>query len=97
MTQEGPMKFRFPLSTLIIIGGSLAMQDAGAERAAQKSDDPDRLTCEVTRPPGTRLGGIRRCRTQAEWAQYRGEARDVIHRIQAEGATNCRPERNQPC
>lgn len=90
------MKMRAVLSALAIVCGSLAIQPAGAESPAPRTDDPGRITCEVTRPPGSRLGGVRRCRTQAEWERYRAEMRDVTHRIQAEGATNCIPTTERP-
>jgi hypothetical protein len=91
------MNFRPLIAGLILALAPLAVQAAGAEAPAQKGgDDPNRVTCEVSRPPGTRLGGVRHCRTQAEWAQYRQEMRDVAHRIQAEGATNCVPTPERP-
>jgi hypothetical protein len=91
------MRVRPLVAAFVIAIGPLAVQTAGAETPAQKgNDDPNRVTCEVTRPAGSRLGGVRRCRTQAEWAQYRQEMRDVAHRIQAEGATNCVPTPERP-
>ena len=91
------MKFRLVVAAAFVLGGASAGQIVAAEGPAPKaSDDPNRVTCEVTRPPGSRLGGVRRCRTQAEWAQYRQEMRDVAHRIQAEGATNCVPTPERP-
>lgn len=29
--------------------------------------DPDKKICKTIKEPGTRLGGARECRTQAEW------------------------------
>src|SRR3954454_6519786 len=91
--QMKPGAFMF---TLAVLSGSLAIQDARAEAPARSPDDPGRITCEVSHPAGSRLGGVRRCRTQAEWAQYRAETRDVVHRVQAEGATNCVPTPDRP-
>jgi len=87
---DGIVKLYAALGMLAVLAAPVAVQSA--ERATQKADDdPNRVTCEVTRPAGSRLGGVRRCRTQAEWAQYRQEMRDTVHRVQAEGATFCDP------
>ena len=91
------MTFRLPLCLLTICCTLVAVEAAGAQPAPRKSDDPDRVTCETDHPVGSRLGGVRHCRTQAEWQQYRAEMRDVVHRIQTQGATACDPQRNQPC
>jgi hypothetical protein len=56
---------------------------AGAEPAAKDSDYYTKRTCKVTRTTGSRLGGVRRCRTQAEIDQARQEDRQVLERIQA--------------
>jgi hypothetical protein len=90
------MKFRAVIAVIAVVAGSLAVQNAGAESPAQKSEDANQITCEVTRPAGTRLGGVRRCRTRAEWAQYRAEMRAAVHRVQSEGATNCVPSAERP-
>lgn len=90
------VKVRALAAASTVIFGSLAIQNVAAEAPAQKNDDPNRVTCEVSHPVGSRLGGVRRCRTQAEWAQYRAEARTVMNRIQAEGATRCVPTVERP-
>jgi hypothetical protein len=83
------MKLHAFVAAIAVIAVPVAVQSA--EAPARKGEDPNQVTCEVTHPPGSRLGGVRRCRTRAEWAQYRAETRDVVHRIQAEGATFCDP------
>jgi hypothetical protein len=84
------MKFRSVMGVIAVLAAPVAVQSA--ERPAQqKAENPDQIICEVTHPPGSRLGGIRRCRTRAEWAAYRAETRDVVHRVQTEGATYCTP------
>jgi cytochrome c5 len=93
---ETRMKFRAFACGLAMVFGSLAIHESAAERPAGKADDPNRVTCETTHQVGSRLGGVRRCHTQAEWAQIRAETRDVMHRIQAEGATNCVPTAERP-
>ena len=56
---------------------------AAAEPAAKNSDYYTKRICKVTRTTGSRLGGVRRCRTQAEIDQARQEDRQVLERIQA--------------
>jgi len=90
------VKVRAVTAALAVALGALAVQNVAAENPAAKNDDASRVTCEVAHPVGSRLGGVRTCRTQAEWAQYRAEMRDVAHRIQAEGATNCVPTTARP-
>jgi hypothetical protein len=81
----------YPLiAAIAVIASPVAVLDA--EGPALKADSSDQVICEVTHPPGSRLGGVRRCRTRAEWAQYRAETRDVVHRVQREGATFCDPD-----
>ena len=83
------MKFYQGLAAVTVLVSSIAAQGWNPPGPAQKSDDSNRVTCEVTRAVGSRLGGVRRCRTQAEWAAYRQEVRDSVDRIQSGGATNC--------
>lgn len=64
--------------------------------AGRRAENPNKVTCRVVRPAGSRLGGVRTCRTAAEWAAYQAEVRDVVHRVQAEGATFCTPNPNNP-
>ena len=90
------MKFRAAIAVFVLLGGALAARTAVAESPAAPKDDPNRVTCEVVRPVGSRLGGVRTCRTQAEWAQYRAEMRDVTQRVQNEGATRCVPTAARP-
>lgn len=56
---------------------------AAAEPAAKNGDYYTKRTCTVTRTTGSRLGGVRRCRTQAEVDQARQEDRQVVERIQS--------------
>jgi hypothetical protein len=64
----------------------------GAAQPADKSDDYyTKKVCEVTTPTGSRLGGTRRCRTQAELDQNRAETKQVIERVQTMKPTFCGP------
>ena len=75
-----------------IMASATPPPDAPARTAA----DPNKVTCRVVRPAGSRLGGVRTCRTAAEWAAYQADMRDTVHRVQAEGATFCTPNPNNP-
>jgi hypothetical protein len=85
------LKFYPVIAAIAVIAAPTVVLSAEVPATAQKADNSDQVVCEVTHPPGSRLGGVRRCRTRAEWAQYRAETRDVVHRVQAEGATFCDP------
>jgi len=62
----------------------------------QKGDDYyTKKVCEVITPTGSRLGGTRRCRTQAELDAQRQEDRTVLERVQSMKASICAPTR--PC
>ena len=87
------MKLQFVAAALAVVAAPMAAQ-ATEPTAGRRIDDPNKVTCRVTRPIGSRLGGTRTCRTAAEWAAYSAEMRDVVHRIQAEGATFCNPDPN---
>lgn len=86
------MRILAVVAAIAVIAVPAAVQSA--EAPAAKADDSGQVICEVTHPPGSRLGGVRRCRTRAEWAQYRAEVRDVVHRVQVQGATFCDPNPN---
>ncbi|HEV7658378.1 MAG TPA: hypothetical protein VGO55_00895 [Allosphingosinicella sp.] len=55
----------------------------GAQQpAGTKSQYSTKRVCDVTIPTGSRLGGIRRCRTAAERELAKQEARQVVDRVQ---------------
>jgi hypothetical protein len=56
---------------------------AAAEPAAKGSDYYTKKVCETIKPTGSRLGGTRRCRTQAEIDAAKAEDRQVMERIQS--------------
>lgn len=59
--------------------------------AGAKADPGKKKICKATTDTGTRLGGKSICRTAAEWAQVRAEARRVVERIQDDKIQQCRP------
>ena len=66
-----------------------------AEGAKARRVDPNKKICRAETDIGTRLGGKLICRTAAEWAQVRAEARRTVERIQDNKPTICTPSR--PC
>jgi hypothetical protein len=78
-------------AALAIIAVPIAVQ--GAE-GPTKAAPPEKRSCEVTLPMGSRLGGIRRCRSKAERDAHKAEARTTVDRIQALRPTFCEP---MPC
>jgi hypothetical protein len=55
----------------------------GAQQPVQKNSQfITKRVCEVAVPTGSRLGGIRRCRSAAEREQAKQEARQVVDRVQ---------------
>jgi len=55
-----------------------------AEPSGGNSADATKKTCEVNVPTGSRLGGVRRCRTRAEREAARAESQRVVDRIQSQ-------------
>jgi hypothetical protein len=89
------MKLHVGLAALPVVVAPMIVQ-AAVPTAGAKAEDSNKITCRVTRPIGSRLGGVRTCRTAAEWVAYQAEMRDVVHRIQGEGATFCVPNPTNP-
>lgn len=63
----------------------------GAEEPTKSQNQPEKKICSVTGTLGTRLGNVRRCRTQAEINEAKQESRRVVDRIQANKPTMCPP------
>lgn len=81
------MVLRIPASSLLTALALVAIPISayGADQPADRSDDYyTKKICDVTRPTGSRLGGTRRCRTQAERDQARAEHVDVVQRMQGQ-------------
>jgi hypothetical protein len=62
----------------------------GAETPPQTKPRVKRV-CEVDVPMGSRLGGVRRCRSADEREAHKAEARDVVDRVQRMKPTLCPP------
>lgn len=69
------------MAALAVIAVPLAV--VGAQQPAQKKSASTKRVCEVSTPLGSRLGGVRRCRSATEQDEHKQEARQVVDRIQA--------------
>ena len=57
-----------------------------------KNDDYyTKKVCKVVTPTGSRLGGQRRCRTQAEYDAVRADERQTLEKVQSLKVTICPP------
>ena len=84
------MYLRALAAALAVVAVPLTVQ--GAEGPRRPANPQAKRTCEVDLPTGSRLGGIRRCRSAEERAEHRAEARRTVDRIQSMKATICTPQ-----
>lgn len=63
----------------------------GAARPDGQADYSTKKVCDTNTPVGSRLGGVRRCRTAAERREEQKESREVVDRIQLLKPTICGP------
>ena len=68
------------LAVIVIPAAIVGAQPPAAPDTAKK--ETERRTCEVSGVIGSRLGGVRRCRTKSERKAHQQEARQVVDRIQ---------------
>jgi hypothetical protein len=81
---------RILLSAFAVVAVPIAVH--GAEGPRRTAPNPQsKRTCEVELPTGSRLGGVRRCRTAAEREAAKQEARQVVDRVQAWKPSFCTP------
>ena len=64
---------------------------AAAEPVAKGKDYYNKKTCSVDLPTGSRLGGVRRCRTKAERDEVKAQSKQTTDRIQTLRPTTCPP------
>jgi hypothetical protein len=86
------MMFRALTAALAVVAAPIAL---GAQPTTQPRDDSTRKICRTDGTAGSRLGGVRRCRTKAEWDAEKAEARQVVDRVQNMRPIYCAPP--QPC
>jgi len=70
---------RTVLAAIAVVAVPIAVQGAESPRQTIQA----KRTCSVDLPTGSRLGGIRRCRSEEEREAAKQEARRVVDRIQA--------------
>ena len=73
------MKLPISAALLAVIAVPLFVQNA----EGQTAPPTEKRYCEVSQPTGSRLGGVRRCRTKAERDAAKQEARNTTERIQS--------------
>lgn len=71
---------RLMLLSLALIGAP-----AFAEEAPSRQSDPDRMICKKITPTGSRVGGVKKCATAAEWKEVARKGRDFTKGIQDRG------------
>jgi hypothetical protein len=76
------------VAAIAVVAVPIAVQ--GAETPSQPKPRAKRI-CEVDVPMGSRLGGVRRCRSAEEREAHKAEARDVVDRVQRMKPTLCPP------
>lgn len=85
------MIIRTFVAAVAVIAIPMAVVGAEPQQSTRKSDHSTKKVCDVAQPTGSRLGGIRRCRTAAEREEHKAEARQVVDRIQMMKPTMCPP------
>ncbi|HYI49310.1 MAG TPA: hypothetical protein VEX35_12685 [Allosphingosinicella sp.] len=74
------MKLGAIAAAIAVIAVPIAVQGAeGPARVAR----PEKRTCQVFLQTGSRLGGVRRCRSKSERDAEKAESRNVVERIQS--------------
>jgi hypothetical protein len=66
----------------VLVAASIAIPAAAQQASSRGSDYGQKKVCKVEGVKGSRLGGKRTCRTQAEWDELARENRTVVERIQ---------------
>ncbi len=84
------MYLRALAAAIAVVAVPIAVQ--GAEGPRRTAPNPEaKRTCTVDLQLGSRLGGVRRCRSAEEREAAKQEARTVVDRIQSMKATTCPP------
>lgn len=74
------------LSALVMVAGTAAA--SGSTTKSSAKSDPDKVVCRLSSDTGSRLGRVRVCRTNAQWAETRRQAKETIDQIQNSRAAN---------
>ena len=75
---------RLSIAVLAIVAtGALAQgRSMVADRPEGPIKNPDQIVCVSESIIGSRIAQQRVCRTRAEWAEFRAQARGVVDRVQ---------------
>lgn len=72
---------------LTVSAATAQVASTGNDRAtadiAKGAKDPDKVVCITDEVTGSRLGAIKTCHTNAEWAQYQRDLRNTVDRMSA--------------
>jgi hypothetical protein len=71
------------LAAGILVAVSLSAPAQAQQASSRSSDYRQKKVCKVEGTIGSRLGGKRTCRTQAEWDELARENRTVVEHFQA--------------
>jgi hypothetical protein len=71
---------RFLIAAVAV--AAIPLSIASAENSG-KSSSAEKKICKVDKETGSRLGGVKRCRTRAEMEALKQESRTQIDRVQA--------------
>jgi hypothetical protein len=88
------MRLYVPTALIAVVAAPIVLYAAQAPTRGGPGY-ASKKTCEVNVPTGSRLGAVRRCRTQREREEAKQEARQVVDRIQYMKPTIC--TENRPC
>jgi hypothetical protein len=72
---------RYLIAAVAMVAFPLSV--AAAEKSNGKSSSSEKKICKVERDTGSRLGGVKRCRTRAEMEALKDETRNQIERVQS--------------
>jgi hypothetical protein len=68
------------LCALVMVAGTATARESTAKSAPRS--DADKIVCRVSADTGSRLGRVRVCKTNAQWAEMRRQTKENIDRIQ---------------
>jgi len=80
--------FRALIAAVAVVAAPVVLT---AQPTIQPRNDSTRKICRTDGEIGSRLGGVRRCRTKAEWDAEKAEARNVVDRVQNMRVSHCVP------
>jgi hypothetical protein len=69
-----------------MLAGTAAASES-TSKSAPKSD-ADKIVCRISKDTGSRLGRIRVCKTNAQWAEMRRQTQETIDHIQNNRSAN---------